>query len=759
MKLRKIAAVLATGVITASTIVAPLVSAAEVRKSYYTIDYETYDNKGTITLYKLIENDGLNKVGDGYEHAEDNARTKSKGETDTAGQPLDNVEFTYLKIADFISVNGRENNKSGGNYVSGSYSDTSQVGIYFNNIDAGFKSRAKIAGCDMDDSANKTVIEDNVYYTTVQMEAALRAINAYAGNPGSTPESGETGETNLNKYLSDLYPSKSTPSVYSATQGYSKTDSNGRIKFGTESAGLSLGLYLIGETDISAHDGIDASGKRYEQSKNPEAPVIESLASPFLVSLPMTNIAKEDGHEAGEVWLYDITVYPKDSQTSIYKRIVDVDEKGDRTLRLSEDYQIGDVIEQVIYSDAPKLQSTPAATGSGTLPNVTHKKYVITDTMTNSLTFDKVTKVTYGPKVANPKFDTDFSAFQTMTANTDYTVTPSADLHSFKVTLTDAGLAKLDAAPSFYQVAVWFESTLNNEAKIGTVPVNENYPTLNWRNSNGVEHEIKGNHTKVYTYELDLTKKGLNDSSLSTFTVVRHDTVKNKTVDKTDAAVTSVTDNARDSIYTAENLCNGQVEYNDVDVEFIKESDGVYHVFDRNSNATHYDVDASKATKLLIPAAGENGKLIIKGLDSQRYTFTEIKTEGKYYGGTQPGNSDTEAINAMNDIANNHARDLLKTTFDVIFRAPDPVRDGNLLPNSGNPGTYGAAVKTPDINTETKLSHADGIAKITVNNYKTITLRTGGAGRTIIYVTGAALLTLLMAIVIFRKKKGTPPTV
>ena len=190
------------------------------------------------------------------------------------------------------------------------------------------------------------------------------------------------GEEKLNKWVSEN------------ASRYYYTDSDG-IASMTE---LELGLYLVAETDITKHDGIFgdmhfgmnynsetgqwtgqlstgggsinhtpaigqetkkayAVGEYYREmgSADKEAPVIESLSAPFLVSVPMTNAADTD-KSSGTKWQYTVDVFPKNQTTSVHKRIIDPDEaSGQETLRLTEDFQEGDMIEEVIWSDVPAL--------------------------------------------------------------------------------------------------------------------------------------------------------------------------------------------------------------------------------------------------------------------------------------------------------------------------------------------------------------------------------------------------------------------
>ena len=621
MKYKKVLIMMMTAAMLAGT---PAAGTAAVLADSRTTTASVIDTtkKGSVTLHKLINNDGYNSEADGMGH-DTNGNGGITSMSKDHGTPIDKIGFSYKKIASIVDV-----------------ADGKETGTYFTALDAGFAAIAKSYGADM---TGKT-IGGTVYYTTDQVEAMVHAVNVV-----------DDGEQKLNAYL------KTSGTAMALTDGTGTTTANN----------MDLGLYLFGETDTTAHDGLDAKGNKIiteRAAANPEMPIVESPASPFLVSVPTTNITTVDGNIAGTVWVYNEDIYPKDQNTELVKRIVDPDEDTNRTLRTSEDYQIGDTIEQVIYADVPRLQ-----------PEKKHRKYIISDTMSTGLTFDQVTKVVLGNKVNDPKKESDFAGFTTLVKGTDYTVSPEKGGQHFAVTMTANGLAKLDAVKQQSQVVVYFNSTLNKDAQIGTEPSNVNHPTLTWKNSNTDVHEDDGNNVYDYTYELDLNKTGLVDASKAIFTVVRKDT-----------------------------------HSRDVDVKWVEEKPGLYHVYDVN----HGDTDASKATTELHPSV--DGDLKLKGFDSDAYTFKEIQTEQN--------------------------KDLLKTTFTVKFTEPnDPEHDGDV----------DAYVTTPDTKTPQKLTCLKGVAKLTVNNYKAITLRTGGSGRVMIYFAGFSAMAAagIGALVLGKKRK------
>ena len=85
------------------------------------------------------------------------------------------------------------------------------------------------------------------------------------------------------------------------------TDENGMVKF----SGLEVGLYLVIET------------------QTPQAVTVP--AEPFLVSIPMTRIGDKavDNNQNQKEWLYDVTVYPKNSIAKGTVKLVKQGKQGD----------------------------------------------------------------------------------------------------------------------------------------------------------------------------------------------------------------------------------------------------------------------------------------------------------------------------------------------------------------------------------------------------------------------------------------------
>lgn len=661
-------------------------------------------------------------------------------------------------------------------------------------------------------------------YTTETLEKAMQSIIA------------TLGEDRITKWVSENAPTaRANPrsTLEEEAEGY--TDDRGIVCF----SGLRLGLYIVAETDISYHDGyagawndqaegsinnsstnhyddqgyhispIDAwdqeevhtyqPGEAYRESVNPEAPVVESPAAPFLISLPTTNTTDTSGHvaagdaegQSGTVWQYTVDVYPKNQSTAIYKRIIDPDEsQGFEHLRTSEDYQTGDLIEQVIWADAPVLQKnylfdeSDTGFGDGTDGDINdrpsavqsgneHLGYVIADTMTGGLSFVSVDSVSIIPKRQLLQFegcipetadafdivkDAEEDEGQLLTENEDYTVIntndsqvdladsegnvetvveriTTDDCHGFAVVLTDQGLARLNSRTSDSTVVVRFTSVFNKSATIGQVPENMNYPSLYWVNTNTSFKSVKGNEVYDYTYELQLRKNGVSDGRNVRFTIRRMD------MDIADGDLAQVKEKD-----LTDTVSRRQFYGEDDSIRFVKEKDGVYHVWgyiageqsDEGDELEEFETSRVNGVTFNTVTPSEDGLLVVKGLDSNDYIFKEIMTEDE--------------------------NNLLKETFTVSLRAADDplasLRDGRISAAYVTSGKYrsditiGAAGVSDGQDTASLVAINKGIAAMEVENYDAVDLRMGGSGRKAVYILGSIAAGMaLLAIMTGRKRK------
>lgn len=515
------------------------------------VDYVTTDAiidtslTGSITLFKYIDNDGETVDASGVKYTGNTsdmltAVRNEVGNTDIF--PEKGVHFKAVKVADIDQVT--EDTMNGINVT----------GTYYTNIDSGFMSlireylgdtalmpseatRRTDGRLDNDD-AN---LDD--HYESDDLNAVIQNLNRAAASASGTDV---TGEVALNRYLR----------TSAAALAFPETDEYGYTMLDN----LDLGLYLICETDfehsaLSKHDtywelvadGIDdvlqnGTGTTEDANRNNTGSDtgmnvsggygggssyadIASPASPFLISIPMTNIADivgEDGvtHKAGTVWQYDIYAYPKASTINIHKDIVLNDYAGtteggnngmgsysndgndlavDKTLCsfIQTNYEpddgtpdmvdgamknalthqidanMGDIITQLLTADVPRLvddldnEQPGDVANSDTITRKHNKTYIISDRMTKGLKLidTQSFKVTLSTGVWN---NYDSSICQEFVIGDDYTVEIADDKQSFVLTVTPQGLAKMDDIPSASYLYVLYDCELTKDALIGT---------------------------------------------------------------------------------------------------------------------------------------------------------------------------------------------------------------------------------------------------------------------------------------------------
>ena len=784
----------------ADTVTMHTVTSADGTTIHYSENNFDPSQTGSLTIYKYEDNEGVMDEGDGQYHSLKDLNTSFGLTNGQQLRPMSGVQFTATKVADISEIAGK--------------SDTR---IAYTNIDTKFTALLKSYGINLHVSRLALPSGENVSSCTFKdMEDALKAMNASTGAADKeTP-----GETALTDY------GKENP-----TRQFPLTDENGK----TSLTGLPLGLYLVTETNDrpsakavleSRQGNEDVQGDTTQNHQD-----VENFSSPYLVSVPMTNISELDGNEAGTVWQYDITSYPKNQTTSITKKIVSPDPEDKLLLEDYEDYDIGDTVKQVIYADAPanltldyhdlgyKSQAElDAAVQAGKEDERTlyqkrpYTTFAISDSMTEGLKYDSVTRVFITPYVGSPSTEMGFEQYasteqgtkQELQVNQDYVImkTPvtgnavsdsgsftvpagnKATDTDFTVQLTEKGLAKLNALTDKMrsQVVVYFDSTVTPKARIGTDFKNTNQAALTWKHSNTSTHTKKSNETRIFTYELDLTKtpgsgtsgsanKSGFDPSQAAFTVrqmiasghgyagAKGYLQKGHTAD-TAGKVQNLLANA-DNLGHLDGKTNGNADY----IRFVKESDGVYHVYSKKSDASAVPVTTIHPAK--------SGKLQIKGLDSETYRFEETDTDTRFsllsqtFDITLSALSQTDAEGTQKGGGNGLTQEQIQTsgtTTNYLAANGLAVRhvNGQLAEaavtagNTGNVtmklgGTYNNEQSYTGASAKGKNN---GVASLIIKNDKTITLVTGGTGRYMIYLTAAVGCLILILYAAKTKKKS-----
>lgn len=350
------------------------------------------------------------------------------------------------------------------------------------------------------------------------------------------------------------------------------TDTYGK----TKAENLDLGLYLVVETKV------------------PE--MVTSTCNPFFISLPMTS-----GN--GNGWIYDVTVYPKN---------LTGDPTLDKTLRESKD-------DTGKHNGSASITDGYAAAGTAsdgdivdyqiisTLPSITSAStyltaYTFADTLSKGITYNKNDVVL--------EFFSDAACTDSIAKWTEtdgkFTVTyGTVDTGESKMTIemTAEGLKEINTSKTVYAessmvnsgysdctLRITYAATVSSSADVVYGDNgNPNEVVLTWKRTSQDSYDTLKDAAKVYTYGLELTKvfsDGKGDFSKVQFVM------QNKT----------------DGYYLKAKL---------------DETAGIYYV-------TDHVADKKDATRF-VPVSGDGkGKIIVKGLEDDEYTITEIKTADGY---------------------------------------------------------------------------------------------------------------------------------
>ena len=371
---------------------------------------------------------------------------------------------------------------------------------------------------------------------------------------------------------------------YMAANGAAKmtpTDSYGK----TQATDLALGLYLVVETSV------------------PE--MVVSTTNPFLVSIPMTSVDGTNATDGGERWIYDITLFPKNLtgipslEKTLREQIADTGKNGGSTTDITDGYthtgtaSAGDVIEYQIISTLPSITSEATYLTD----------YTFIDTLSAGITYNKNDVVL--------EFFTDEACTDLITtwkeAEEYFSVTysPTADDgNTMTISMTTKGLSEINSSKTVYSDAsmvnsgfsdctlrITYQATMDSDnSVVYGDDGNPNDVVLTWKRSNTSYYDTLVDDAHVYTYGIDLTKlfsDGKGDFSKVEFII-----------------------------------------HNDTDNYFVKAelntAEGIYYMIDHveaETDATHF---------IPVESNGTPGKVIIKGLEDDTYTITEVRTDSGY---------------------------------------------------------------------------------------------------------------------------------
>ena len=351
------------------------------------------------------------------------------------------------------------------------------------------------------------------------------------------------------------------------------TDAYGK----TQATDLALGLYLVVETKV------------------PE--MVVSTTDPFLVSVPMTSVNGTNATDGGTRWIYDITLYPKNLTgiPSLEKTLRENQNDTGKTDAYAHTgtASAGDTIDYQIISTLPSITSESTYLSC----------YTFVDTLSKGLTYNK------GDVVL--EFFTDTACTDSVAKWTEadgkfavtYNTTDAGE-SVMTIEMTAAGLTEITTSKAVYSGA----SMVNSGYSDCTVRItyaakmdssndlvfgdkgNDNKVVLTWKRSSQNYYDTLVDDCHVFSYGIDLTKlfsDGKGDFSKVEFLI------QNKT----------------DNYFVKAEL---------------NKAEGIYYVVDHvtdKADATHF---------VPVKATDSKGKIIVKGLEDDAYTLTEVRTDSGY---------------------------------------------------------------------------------------------------------------------------------
>ena len=405
--------------------------------------------------------------------------------------------------------------------------------------------------------------------TSDRSSAVLSAIGLTAADAHKT-------ENGVNYYTSDSLNNKLT-----AALAANATNVKNALETAVKNGGV-----VMAETDTAGHTSVSNMEQGLYlvvETRVPEN--VTSTCNPFLVSLPMTTI---DGSE----WIYDLTVYPKnqtgnpdlektvrESKNSTGKHngsLTDITDGFEHTATAS----VGDIVDYQIISTLPTI--TSKASGLS--------EYTYVDTMSKGIKYNKQDVVIEFFKDAGctdkiTTWDEGSGKFAIVYDDTANTMT---------IRMTEAGLAEINESESVYTdsvkrgysdciMRITYAATLTADAQMGDKD-NPNTVTLTWKRTNTTYYDTLEDCCHVFTYGIDVLKQ----------------------------------------------FSDGKGNIQNVKFNLHNDTDNYYIIADLK-NGTYYakgvTTKKSDATTFI---PNSNGHIIVRGLEDDAYSLTEIATDKGY---------------------------------------------------------------------------------------------------------------------------------
>ena len=483
---------------------------------------------------------------------------------------------------------------------------------------------------------------------------------------GLTAEDAHKTAGGINYFTSDMLNNKLSAAL---------TANATTVKNALETA-VKNGGVAMPETDATGH----ASADQLEQglylvveTRVPEN--VTSTCNPFFVSLPMTTMD-------GTAWNYDVTVYPK-NQTGNPDLEKTVREAKNSTGK--NNGSLTDITDGYAHTATASVGDTVDYQIISTLPTITSKasslsEYTYVDTMSKGIRYNKNDMVI--------EFFKDTGCTEkiaTWAENSGkFTATYDDAANTMTIRMTDTGLAEINEAATVYTdsvkrgysdctMRITYAAALTADAKLGDTN-NPNEVVLTWKRTNTTYFDTLKDCCHVYTYGVDVLKQfSDNGGNLRNVTFKLH---------------------------------------NDTDDCYIiaEQKDGMYYakgITSKKSDATTFIPNSS-------------GHIVVKGLEDDTYSLTEIATDKGYV--------------------------LLREAVKIVIKTAE---SGQCEKCGAKLLTASATVNGKDVT----MTDGNAIVPLTVVNNPGFDLpKTGGYG-VWMYTVGGVLLLGAAAFIVIRSRK------
>ena len=502
-----------------------------------------------------VYDESVNKtLGEAVRAGDDNNQSDLGNGEASYGYAVKGVEFTYLKVADIVQFTESERDGVTYNHVEVLYGIDKTMGADLLNA-LGLQGGDKRY-------TNADQLDENKYFyqSDVLIDALALAL--------------ETNSTSVKNAL-ESYIAANGGTAMPLTDAYGKS----------EAKDLELGLYLVVETKV------------------PE--MVTSTCNPFFVSIPMTSVDGTNATDGGTRWIYDITIYPKNStgiptlEKTLRENKDDTGKHNGTSDDITDGYahtgtaSDGDVIDYQLISTLPTITSESTYLS----------EYTFIDTLSAGLTYNKQDVVieffsdAACTNLLNTWNESD-GLFTVAYSQTD------ANESVMTISMTEAGLEEINTNDRVYSdtdslfsgysdctIRITYKATMDSDNSVVYGDSgNPNEVVLVWKRSSQEYFDTLVDDAHVFTYAMELTK-----------------------------------------LFSDGNGDYKNVEFimqNDTDGYFVKaelnEEEGIYYVIDHvadEADATHF-----------IPVENESGEglVIVKGLEDDSYTVTEVRTDNGY---------------------------------------------------------------------------------------------------------------------------------